>query len=136
LTLAACLAFTAPAFGMGFMVSLTGPGNVTCNEFRKLGPTRRAQALAWAQGYAAARNLYADPSNETQISLWENWREFDKRVMRYCSDKTNPYLYRKFINDAAGAALEEMQADKKFRAVAPDHDCPAFGSCAPASRPR
>jgi uncharacterized protein (DUF2164 family) len=117
---AACLALTAPAFGMGFMVSLTGPGNVTCDEFRTLGSAKRAQALAWAQGYAAARNLYANTSDReenTQISLLDHWREFDKRLVRFCSDETNPYLYRKFINDAADAVLEEMQADEKFRAI-------------------
>jgi hypothetical protein len=106
------------AHGMGVMVAATGPGNVTCDEFRKLGPAKREQALAWAQGYAAARNLYADTSNgeeNRQISLLDHWREFNKRVERFCSDKTNPYLYRKFINDAADTVLEEMQADKKFR---------------------
>ena len=58
---------------------------------------------------------FGNVEENRQISLLDHWREFNKRVARFCSDKTNPYLYRKFISDAADTVLEAMQADKKFR---------------------
>jgi hypothetical protein len=57
------------ARSMGTMVAATGPGNVTCDEFRELGPAKRAQALAWAQGYAAALNLSTDIASFSAISI-------------------------------------------------------------------
>jgi len=33
-------------------------------------------------------------------------------VVRYCTDESNPYLYRKFMSDAAYAALNQMTNGK------------------------
>jgi len=106
----AALATTA-ADSMGVMVAATGPYNRTCEEFAKVKPADRALALAFAQGYFAAQNMQLDV--ESQVNLQERWRELNSYIVRACTDKSNPYLYRRFVNDAADEAFEKMSNRKR-----------------------
>src|SRR5262245_14161537 len=104
------LAITA-ATGMGVMVRATGPYNITCEEFAKAKPAQRERALAFAQGYFAAQNMELDV--DSQIDLQERWRELNTYITRACTDKSNPYLHRRFVNDAADEAFEKMGNRKR-----------------------
>jgi HdeA/HdeB family len=104
------LAITA-ATGMGVMVRATGPYNINCEEFAKAKPAQRERALAFAQGYFAAQNMELDV--DSQIDLQERWRELNTYITRACTDKSNPYLHRRFVNDAADEAFEKMSNRKR-----------------------
>jgi len=100
------LAMTA-ALAMSVMTNATGPYNYTCEDFAKAKPAQRELALAFAQGYFAALNMNLDV--ETQINLQERWRELNAYIVRMCTDKSNPYLYRRFVGDFVNEALDEMR---------------------------
>jgi len=108
---------TGTALTMGRMVSATGPYNYNCSVFVEGKSAERAKALVFAQGYAAAVNNlkvdgYGRRADFQEVNLLERWREFDKRVVRYCTDESNPYLHRKFMSDAAYEALNQMTGRK------------------------
>jgi len=106
---------TEIAHTMGRMVSATGPYNYNCDVFTIGKSAERAKALVFAQGYAAAVNninFVGRPVDFQEVNLLERWREFDKRVARYCTDESNPYLHRKFMSDAAYEALNQMTGRK------------------------
>ena len=106
---------TGTALTMGRMVSATGPYNYNCSVFVEGKSAERAKALVFAQGYAAAVNninFVGRPPDFQEVNLLERWREFDKRVVRYCTDESNPYLHRKFMSDAAYEALNQMTGRK------------------------
>jgi hypothetical protein len=103
-------AFCTPANAMGRMVRATGHYNANCNVFSNGTRTQRAEALVFASGYAAAlNNSNVVGRSADEVDLLDRWREFNRRVVRYCTDKSNEYLYRKFLSDAAYAALEDMR---------------------------
>jgi hypothetical protein len=104
------VATLVPAHAMSVMVNATGPYNYTCDEFTKARPAQRAQALAFAQGYFAARNM--ELAVDSQVNLRERWRELNAYIVRKCTDKSNPYLYRRFVGDFAYEALDEMRESK------------------------
>jgi hypothetical protein len=106
-TTAILVSFMGTASTMSVMTNATGPYNYNCSVFADGKPTERAAALAFAQGYFAALNLDLDV--DRQINLQQRWRELNEYVVRYCTDKKNEYLYRRFVNDAAYAALEDMR---------------------------
>jgi HdeA/HdeB family len=56
MTAAVLIALTGNAGAMGAMVRATGPYNLTCDEFNKAKPAAGALAVAFAQGYFAAKN--------------------------------------------------------------------------------
>jgi hypothetical protein len=95
------------ANAMSVMTNATGPYNYTCSVFTEGNKTDRMAALAFAQGYFAALNM--EQEIEKQVNLQERWQELNAFVIRFCTDKSNPYLYRRFVNDAASAALEAMK---------------------------
>jgi hypothetical protein len=90
---------------MSTMVSATGPYNLTCNQLAKAAPAARERALAYAQGYFAALNMNAGPL----VNLQERWRELNAYILRKCTDKSNPYLYRRFVGDFVEEVLAEMR---------------------------
>jgi hypothetical protein len=100
---------TGAAHAMSVMVRATGPYNYNCSVFVEGKPTERAAALAFAQGYAAAENM--NLSFDKQVNLTVRWREFNARVARLCTDKSDSYLYRRFVNDAAAVALDDMRKE-------------------------
>jgi hypothetical protein len=110
ITLLAMLASSAQA--MSVMIAATGPYNYNCDVFREGKRAGRAEALIYAQGWAAAKNMDGEMP---YVNLRENWREFNKRVVRICTDKTTEYLHRRFVNDAAEQAIEEMRAIPAMR---------------------
>jgi hypothetical protein len=95
------------AAAMSVMTNATGPYNYVCSVFTEGNKTDRMAALAFAQGYFAALNM--EQEIEKQVNLQERWQELNAFVIRFCTDKSNPYLYRRFVNDAASAALEAMK---------------------------
>jgi hypothetical protein len=95
------------AAAMSVMTNATGPYNYVCSVFTEGNKTDRMAALAFAQGYFAA--LTMEQEIEKQVNLQERWQELNAFVIRFCTDKSNPYLYRRFVNDAASAALEAMK---------------------------
>jgi len=110
---------TGTAHTMADMVRATVPYNYNCDVFTIGKPADRAKALIFAQGYAAAmNNLKVDgysrqwPADLPRVNLFEQWHEFNKHVVRFCTDKSNPYLHRKFLNDAAFEALNQMTGRK------------------------
>jgi hypothetical protein len=104
------LAAPAPVHAMSVMLAATGPYNYHCDVFTKGKPAQREQALAFAQGYVAGLNMELD--TELQINLQTRWRELNGYVVRKCTDKSNPYLYRRFVGDFAYEAFEEMRKSK------------------------
>jgi hypothetical protein len=84
---------------------LTGPYNYTCDEFVKAKPAERKLALAFAQGYFAALNVKLEVGS--QVNLQERWRELSARIERLCTDKSNPYLYRRLVGDFVEEVLEK-----------------------------
>jgi hypothetical protein len=102
------IALTGMVNAMGTMVNRTGPHNYNCEVFQNGKPRERANALIFAQGYAAALNMELLPTTGKTVSLWDSWREFNAIVIRLCTDKSNEYLYRRFVNDAAWEALNIM----------------------------
>jgi len=95
------------AQAMSVMTNATGPYNHNCSVFFEGKPAERAAALAFAQGYAAARNMELD--FDAHVNLQVRWRELNERVVRYCTDKSNEYWYRRFVNGAAYQAIDDMQ---------------------------
>jgi hypothetical protein len=88
------------------MTNATGPYNYVCSVFTEGNKTDRMAALAFAQGYFAALNM--EQEIEKLVNLRERSQELNAFVIRFCIDKTNPNLYRRFVNDAAIAALGAM----------------------------
>lgn len=112
LLIAAALSVLSSATqAMVVMTNATGPYNYTCEEFTKASPRERAIALAFAQGYFAALNMNAT-ADVPQVNLQERWRELNAFIVRKCSDKSNPYLWRRFVGDFIEEALEEMRKPK------------------------
>jgi hypothetical protein len=97
------------AQAMSVMTNATGPYNHNCSVFFEGKPAERAAALAFAQGYAAARNMEFD--SDAHVNLQVRWRELNERVVRYCTDKSNEYLYRRFVNEAAYQAIDAMRKE-------------------------
>jgi hypothetical protein len=108
--LAVLILATTTAHAMSVMVNATGPYNYTCDDFAKAKPRERAIVLGFVQGYFAALNM--DPDINPQVNLQERWRELNAFVVRYCTDKSNPYLYRRFVSDAVDEAFDEMREPK------------------------
>ena len=100
-------AIVKSAAAMSVMTNATGPYNYVCSVFTEGNKTDRIAALAFAQGYFAALNT--EQKNDKQANLQERWQELNAFVIRFCTDKTNPYFYRRFVNDAAVAAFEAMK---------------------------
>lgn len=100
-------AMVGSADAMAVMTNATGPYNYPCSVFTEGNKTDRTAALAFAQGYFAALNM--EQEIEKQVNLQKRWQELNAFVIRFCTDKTNPYLWRRFVNDAATAALEAMK---------------------------
>jgi hypothetical protein len=46
---------------------------------------------------------------ESQVNLQERWRELNAYIVRKCTDKSDPNLYRRFVGDFVGEALDEMK---------------------------
>jgi hypothetical protein len=86
---------------------------MTCDDFAKAKPAKRAVALAFAQGYFAAKNMELDVNS--QVNLQERWRELNAYIVRHCTDKTDPYLYRRFVGDFVDEALDAMRKTKGGR---------------------
>jgi hypothetical protein len=105
--LAALILTTTTSPAMSVMTNATGPYNYTCDEFAKAKQAERALALAFAQGYFAA--LYMNLDVDSQVNLQERWRELNAYIVRKCTDKSNPYLYRLFVGDFVEEALDEMR---------------------------
>jgi hypothetical protein len=105
--LAVLILATTTAHAMSVMTNATGPYNYTCDDFAKAKPAERALALAFAQGYFAALNMNLDV--DSQVNLQERWRELNAYIVRKCTDKSNPYLYRRFVGDFVDEALDEMR---------------------------
>jgi hypothetical protein len=105
--LAVLILATTTAHAMSAMTNATGPYNYSCDEFAKATRTERALALAFAQGYFAALNMNLD--GDSQVNLRERWRELNAYIVRKCTDKSNPYLYRRFVGDFVAEALDEMR---------------------------
>jgi hypothetical protein len=97
---------------MSVMTNATGPYNLTCDDFAKAKPAERAQALAFAQGYFASLNM--DRDIDDQVNLQSRWRELNAFVVPFCTDKSNPYLYRRFVGDAAYEAFDEMRKKSPY----------------------
>jgi len=104
---------TTTAHAMSVMTNATGPYNYSCDEFAKAKPAERALALAFAQGYFAALNMNLDV--DSQVNLQERWRELNAYIVRKCTDKSNPYLYRRFVGDFVEEALDEMRKSPRLR---------------------
>jgi hypothetical protein len=102
--LAVLILATITAHAMGFMLSVTGPYNSSCSIFVEGKPAERALALAYAQGFFAALNEGNPP-----VNLQARWRELNAYIVRNCTDKSNPYLYRRFVSDFVSEALDEMR---------------------------
>jgi hypothetical protein len=115
MTVAYLIALTGNASAMSVMTNATGPYNYTCDEFAKAKPAERALALAFAQGYFAALNMNLDV--DAQVNLQERWRELNAYIVRKCTDKSNPYLYRRFVGDFVDEALDEMSKRKRGQAL-------------------
>ena len=115
MTIACLMALTGNANAMSVMTNATGPYNYTCDEFAKAKPAERALALAFAQGYFAALNMNLDV--DAQVNLQERWRELNAYIVRKCTDKSNPYLYRRFVGDFVEEALDEMSKRKQGQAL-------------------
>ena len=98
---------TTTALTMSVMTNATGPYNYTCEEVAKAKPAERKLALAFAQGYFAALNMNLDV--DSQVNLQERWRELNSYIERKCTDKSNPYLDRRFVGDFVNEALDEMR---------------------------
>jgi hypothetical protein len=113
MTVACLIALTGNASAMSVMTNATGPYNYTCDEFAKAKPAERALALAFAQGYFAALNMNLDV--DAQVNLQERWRELNAYIVRKCTDKSNPYLYRRFVGDFVDEALDEMSKRSEVR---------------------
>jgi hypothetical protein len=109
------VALTGLAHTMGTMIRATGPYNYNCSVFVSGKPAERAAALAFAQGYVAAMNMDPKLDVDDQVDLRNRWRELNAFVVRYCTDKSNEYLYRRFVNDAAYDALEDMRKSGQKR---------------------
>ena len=105
--LAVLILAATTAHAMSVMTNATGPYNYTCDAFAKAKPAERALALAFAQGYFAALNMKLDV--DSQVNLQERWRELNAYIVRKCTDKSNPYLYRHFVGDFVDEALDEMR---------------------------
>jgi hypothetical protein len=105
--LAILILATTTALAMSVMTNATGPYNLTCDDFAKAKPAERELALAFAQGYFAAVNMNLDV--DSQVNLQERWRELNSYIVRKCTDKSNPYLYRRFVGDFVNEALDEMR---------------------------
>jgi hypothetical protein len=101
------------ALAMSVMTNATGPYNYTCDDFAKAKPAERELALAFAQGYFAALNMNLDV--DSQVNLQERWRELNAYIARECTDKSNPYLYRRFVGDFVNEALDEMRKSPRLR---------------------
>jgi hypothetical protein len=106
------LATTTP-HAMSVMTNATGPYNYSCDELAKAKPAERALALAFAQGYFAALNMNLDV--DTQVNLQERWRELNAFIVRKCTDKSDLYLYRRFVGDFVDEALDEMRKSPSLR---------------------
>ena len=78
-----------------------------CRSRASTKPAQRELALAFAQGYFAALNMSLDV--ELQVNLQERWRELNAYIVRKCTDKSDPYLYRRFVGDFFNEALDEMR---------------------------
>jgi hypothetical protein len=115
MTVACLIALTGNASAMSVMTNVTGPYNYTCDEFAKAKPPERALALAFAQGDVAALNMNLDV--DAQVNLQERWRELNAYIVRRCTDKSNPYLYRRFVGDFVDEALDEMSKRKRGQAL-------------------
>jgi hypothetical protein len=113
MTVACLIALTGNASAMSVMTNVTGPYNYTCDEFAKAKPPERALALAFAQGDVAALNMNLDV--DAQVNLQERWRELNAYIVRRCTDKSNPYLYRRFVGDFVDEALDEMSKRSEVR---------------------
>jgi hypothetical protein len=111
--LAVLIFATTTAHPMSVMTNATGPYNYSCDEFAKAKPAERALALAFAQGYFAALNMNLDV--DSQVNLQERWRELNAYIVRKCTDKSNPYLYRRFVGDFVDEALDEMRKSSRLR---------------------
>jgi hypothetical protein len=105
--LAVLILATTTTHAMSVMTNATGPYNYSCDEFAKAKPAERALALAFAQGYFAALNMNLDV--DSQVNLQERWRELNAYIVRMCTDKSDPYLYRRFVGDFVNEALDEMR---------------------------
>jgi hypothetical protein len=106
---------------MGRMVRATGHYNANCSVFVDGTRAERAQALVFASGYAAANNMRPDVKDE--VDLLGRWREFNARVVRYCTDKSNEYLHRKFLSDAALEVLSSMRTNNICPSLREDSEC-------------
>ena len=108
--LAILILATTTTLAMSVMTNAIGPYNYTCDEFAKAKPAERELALAFAQGYFAALNMNLDV--ESEVNLQERWRELNSFIVRKCTDKSNPYLYRRFVGDFVNEALDEMRKSR------------------------
>ena len=98
---------TTTALAMSVMTNATGPYNYTCEDFADAKPAKRELALAFAQGYFAALSMNSEV--DSQVNLQERWQELNAYIVRKCTDNSNPFLYRRFVGDFVGEALEEMR---------------------------
>ena len=105
--LATLILATTTALAMSVMTNATGPYNHTCENFADAKPAERELALAFAQGYFAALNMNLEV--DSQVNLQERWQDLNAYIVRKCTDKSDPYLYRRFVGDFVGEALEEMR---------------------------
>ena len=98
---------TSPGNAMVVVTNATGPYNYPCSVFTEGNKTDRTAALAFAQGYFAARNL--EQEQENHVNLQKRWQELNAFVIRFCTDKTDEYLWRRLVNDAVETAFEQMK---------------------------
>jgi cephalosporin-C deacetylase-like acetyl esterase len=46
---------------------------------------------------------------ENHVNLQKRWQELNAFVIRFCTDKTDEYLWRRLVNDAVETAFEQMK---------------------------